>query len=87
MTARSRAGNWVNSGYNAGSAAGAALSGQLVGRIPLSACLPALAGSALLAIAPLLRARLAPVAARRPTPGGLAADAVPPDVEAVVSGQ
>jgi predicted MFS family arabinose efflux permease len=29
--ARNRAGNWVNSSYNAGSSAGAVLSGQLVG--------------------------------------------------------
>ena len=41
--ARTRAGNWVNSGYNAGASARAVLSGQLVGRIPLSACLPVLA--------------------------------------------
>jgi MFS family permease len=51
--ARSQAGNWVNSGYNAG--AGAVLAGQLVGRIPLSACLPVLAAPALLAVVPLLR--------------------------------
>ena len=55
--ARTRAGNWVNSGYNAGGSAGAVLAGQLVGRIPLSACLPVLAAPALLAIVPLLRAR------------------------------
>jgi predicted MFS family arabinose efflux permease len=60
--ARNRAGNWVNSGYNAGSSAGAVLSGQLVGRIPLSACLPVLAAPALLAAVPLLRARLTPAA-------------------------
>jgi predicted MFS family arabinose efflux permease len=59
-TARNRSGNWVNSGYNAGSSAGAVLSGQLVGRIPLSACLPVLAAPALLAVVPLLRARLTP---------------------------
>ena len=58
--ARNRAGNWVNSGYNAGSSAGAVLSGQLVGRIPLSACLPVLAVPALLAVTPLLRARPTP---------------------------
>jgi len=57
--ARTRAGNWVSSGYNAGGSAGAALAGQLVGRVPLGACLPLLAGPALLAIVPLLRARLA----------------------------
>ena len=56
--ARNRAGNWVNSGYNAGNSAGALLSGQLVGRIPLSACLPLLAAPALLAVIPLLRTRL-----------------------------
>ncbi|MGH3250877.1 MAG: MFS transporter, partial [Trebonia sp.] len=56
--ARNRAGNWVNSGYNAGSSVGTLLSGQLVGRIPLSACLPVLAAPALLAVVPLVRARL-----------------------------
>jgi hypothetical protein len=55
--ARARAGNWVNTGYNAGASAGAVLSGQLVARIPLGACLPALAAPALLAIVPLLRGR------------------------------
>jgi predicted MFS family arabinose efflux permease len=72
-TARNRAGNWVNSGYNAGTSAGAALSGQMVGRIPLSACLPVLAAPALLAIVPLLRSRLTPAAGQQPAPGG------PPD--------
>jgi MFS family permease len=60
--ARSRAGNWVSSGYNAGSSAGAVLSGQLIGRIPLGACLPVLAAPALLAVVPLLRVRLTPAA-------------------------
>ena len=55
--ARNRAGNWVNSGYNAGSAAGSVLAGQLIGRIPLTACLPVLAAPALLAVLPLLRLR------------------------------
>jgi predicted MFS family arabinose efflux permease len=64
---RNRAGNWVNSGYNTGNSAGALLSGQLVGRIPLSACLPVLAAPALLAVAP----------------GGTAGDTVPPAAEAV----
>jgi MFS family permease len=68
--ARNRAGNWVNSGYNAGNSAGAVLSGQLVGRIPLSACLPVLAAPALLAVMPLL---LAPCCAR--PPAGLPAKA------------
>ena len=63
--ARNRAGNWVNSGYNAGNSAGAVLSGQLIGRIPLSACLPVLAAPALLAVMPLLLA----TALTRPTPG------------------
>jgi predicted MFS family arabinose efflux permease len=62
--ARSRAGNWVNSGYNAGNSAGAVLSGQLAGRIPLSACLPVVAAPALLAVVPLLRTRLRPTAAQ-----------------------
>ena len=56
--ARNRAGNWVSSGYNAGASAGTVVSGQLVGRIPLSACLPVLVAPALLALVPLLRARL-----------------------------
>lgn len=58
--ARNRAGNWVNSGYNAGNSAGALLSGQLIGRVPLAACLPLLAAPALLAIAPLAVAPLLP---------------------------
>src|SRR6266536_1426082 len=66
--ARNRAGNWVNSGYNAGSSAGAVLSGQLVGRIPLSACLPVLAAPALLAVVPLLRAQLTPTAEQPAAP-------------------
>jgi MFS family permease len=77
-TARNRAGNWVNSGYNAGNSAGAVLSGQLIGRIPLSACLPVLAVPALLAVVPLLQARLTPTAERPSSPGGSAVDAVPP---------
>jgi MFS family permease len=80
--ARNRTGNWVNSGYNAGSSAGVALSGQLVGRIPLSACLPVLAVPALLAVVPLLRARLAPTAERSTASGDLAGDTVPPAPEA-----
>jgi MFS family permease len=58
--ARNRAGNWVSSGYNAGASAGTVVSGQLVGRMPLSACLPVLMAPALLALVPLLRARLTP---------------------------
>ncbi len=53
--ARTQAGNWVSSGYNAGSSGGLFLSGQLVGRIPLGACLPVLAVPALLALVPLWR--------------------------------
>jgi MFS family permease len=68
--ARTRAGNWVSSGNNAGGSAGAALAGQLVGRVPLGACLPLLAGPALLAVVPLLRARLTPTAEQPVTPGG-----------------
>jgi MFS family permease len=82
-TARNRAGNWVNSGYNAGSSAGSALSGQMVGRIPLSACLPLLAAPALLAIVPLLRARLTLAAEQQPAPGGPAGDIVPTEAETV----
>jgi len=75
--ARNRAGNWVNSGYNAGNSAGAVLSGQLVGRIPLSACLPTLAAPALVAVMPLLWARLTPTAEQQ----------VPPAAEAASSNQ
>jgi predicted MFS family arabinose efflux permease len=66
--ARTRAGNWVNTGYNAGSSAGEALSGQLIGRIPLAACLPVLAAPALLAVMPLLLSRVtaARLAGQRP---------------------
>ena len=71
--ARSRAGNWVNGGYNAGNSAGAVLSGQLVGRIPLSACLPVLAAPAVLAVVPLLRARLTPAAEQPVLPAAQAA--------------
>jgi predicted MFS family arabinose efflux permease len=80
--ARNRAGNWVSSGYNAGGSAGSVLSGQLVGRIPLSACLPVLAVPALLAVVPLLRARLAPTAEQPPAPGGAAGDMVRSAAEA-----
>lgn len=80
--ARNRSGNWVNSGYNAGSSAGAMLSGQLVGRIPLSACLPVLAVPALLAVVPLLRARLTPTVDQPFASGGPAGDTVPPAAEA-----
>lgn len=83
--ARNRAGNWVNSGYNAGSSAGALLSGQLVGRITLGACLPVLAAPALLALVPLLRARLTP-AARQPAAPGPAGNPAPPAAEAVDAG-
>jgi MFS family permease len=76
--ARSRAGNWVNSGYNAGNSAGAVLSGQLIGRIPLSACLPVLAAPALLAVVPLLRARLRPAAEQPVAPEAAGAGTAPP---------
>jgi MFS family permease len=76
--ARTRAGNWVSSGYNAGGSAGAALAGQLVGRVPLGACLPLLAGPALLAVVPLLRARLTPTAEQPGTPGGSVSETARP---------
>jgi MFS family permease len=79
--ARTSAGNWVNSGYNAGASAGAVLSGQLVGLIPLSACLPVLAVPALLASVPLLRVRLMPTAGRLVVSGGPAGDPAPPPAE------
>jgi predicted MFS family arabinose efflux permease len=80
--ARNRAGNWVNSGYNAGSSAGSLLTGQLVGRIPLSACLPVLAAPALLAVVPLLRARLTPAAQPPAAPSGSAGNPMPSAAEA-----
>ena len=73
--ARNRAGNWVSSGFNAGSSAGSVLSGQLIGRIPLAACLPALAAPVLLAVLPLLRLRAAEAGARPAGAGGLTGDA------------
>ena len=85
--ARNQAGNWVSSGYNAGGSAGTVLSGQLVGRIPLGACLPVLAVPALLAVVPLLRARLIPAAGRPSAPGGPADAAVPPAAEAAGAGR
>jgi predicted MFS family arabinose efflux permease len=84
--ARNRAGNWVNSGYNAGSSAGALLSGQLVGRVPLSTCLPVLAAPALLALVPLLRARLTPTAQQPAAPDGSAGNPAPPAAEAADAG-
>jgi MFS family permease len=76
--ARNRAGNWVNSGYNAGSSAGSVLSGQLIGRIPLTACLPVLAAPALLTVLPLLRLRLIAAEEQPVTPRGSAGDGVTP---------
>jgi MFS family permease len=81
--ARNRAGNWVNSGYNAGSSTGSLLSGQLVGRIPLSACLPVLAAPALLAVMPLLRVRLTATAQQPGAPGNPADNPLPPPANAV----
>jgi hypothetical protein len=60
----------------------AVLSGQLVGRIPLSACLPVLAASALLAVVPLLWTRLMPAAEEPFASGGSTDDTVPPVAEA-----
>jgi predicted MFS family arabinose efflux permease len=80
--ARSRAGNWVNSGYTAGNSAGAVLSGQLVGRIPLSACLPVLAAPALLAVVPVLWIRLTSAAEQSAAPDGPAGDTVPSPAQA-----
>jgi MFS family permease len=71
--ARNRAGNWVSSGYNAGASAGTVVSGQLIGRIPLGACLPVLMAPALLAVVPLLRARLTPTAEQSVPPAAEAA--------------
>lgn len=86
-TARNRAGNWVNSGYNAGSSAGSVLSGQMVGRFPLPACLPVLAVPTLLAILPLLRASLASADGQQPASDSAAGDSVSPEAETVDSGR
>jgi hypothetical protein len=58
------------------------LSGQLVGRIPLSACLPVIAAPALLAVVPLLRARATPTAEQPVVPAGPAGDSAPLAAEA-----
>ncbi|MCO6010717.1 MFS transporter [Actinoallomurus purpureus] len=53
---RTRAGAWVNTAFNAGSSFGAAMAGQLVGRLPLACCFVAAAAPALLpALAALAR--------------------------------
>ena len=77
--ARTRAGNWVNSGYNAGNSAGALAAGQLVARIPLEACLPVLAVPTLLAIVPVMRASLQPSV----QPADSAEDSPPGSVQAL----
>jgi MFS family permease len=79
---RTRAGNWVNSGYNAGNSAGAVLSGQLIGQIPLSACLPLLAAPAVLAAVPLLLGHVTPTAEQSVIPDGLNTDSTPTPSEA-----
>lgn len=84
--ARNRAGNWVNSGYNAGSAAGATLSGQLIGQTPLSACLPVLGIPALLAVVPLMRARLSHGAEQPVTSHGSQSGSMPSAAEAADGG-
>ena len=76
--ARNRAGNWVSSGFNAGGSAGSVLSGQLIGRVPLTACLPLLAAPALLAVLPLLRLRFTPAGEPPADAGGRADGAVAP---------
>jgi hypothetical protein len=55
----------------------------MIGRIPLAACLPALAVPTLLAIVPLLRVGLTPAAEQQPAPGGPAGNTVPPETETV----
>jgi hypothetical protein len=82
LQARNRAGNWVNSGFNAGSSAGSVLAGQLIGRVPLSACLPVLAAPALLAVLPLLRLRFAAAGQGPASAGGFAGGAMTPLAEA-----
>jgi predicted MFS family arabinose efflux permease len=76
--ARNRAGNWVSSGFNAGGSAGSVLSGQLIGRVPLTACLPLLAAPALLAVLPLLRLRFTPAGEPPADAGGCPDGAVAP---------
>jgi predicted MFS family arabinose efflux permease len=52
--ARTEAGAWVNTAYNAGDAAGTAGVGLLVGRLPLTACFVVAAAAVLLPAVPLV---------------------------------
>ncbi len=56
-SARTRAGAWVNTAFNAGSAAGGASGGLLVGNAPLPLCFALAAAPALTAVPVLLRMR------------------------------
>ncbi|WP_434599068.1 MFS transporter [Streptomyces sp. A5-4] len=62
---RTRAGAWVNTAFNAGASAGAALYGLLVGRVPLSVCFALAAAPVLLAAAASITR---PKAGKRPGP-------------------
>ncbi len=55
--ARTRAGAWVNTAFNAGSAVGGAGVGLLVGHLPLPLCFALAAAPALAAVPVLLRMR------------------------------
>ena len=61
---RTRAGAWVNTAFNTGSAIGTAAAGLLLGTLPLAWCFAIAALPALLSAATIVR----PVLARRPTP-------------------
>ncbi|MBQ1123952.1 MFS transporter [Streptomyces sp. B15] len=64
--ARTRAGAWVNTAFNAGSAGAAAATGWLVDRIPLSLCFALAAAPAVLSAATVLGRPHRPVAGASP---------------------
>ncbi|MGW4660333.1 hypothetical protein ACWEP2_39480 [Streptomyces sp. NPDC004279] len=90
---RTQAGAWVNTAVNAGSSAGSAAVGVLLGRLPLGVCF-AVSGAATLtaAVAALAGRPGAVLGARRYRPGPPATDpersvgAVPSDVPAEAGG-
>lgn len=65
--ARTRAGAWVNTAFNAGSAGAAAATGWLVDRIPLSLCFALAAAPAVLSAATVLGRPHRPAAGGLPT--------------------
>jgi predicted MFS family arabinose efflux permease len=55
--ARTQAGAWVNTGVNAGSSAGAMVTGSLIGRVPLGVCFVLAGAVAVLPAAAVCRRR------------------------------